>query len=76
MDGDSFGTPPEAERSVNPSARGFPEIVFLNKTGLRAGWRECAEGRRHRIIGGDARWQSRSRQKILVWAWGSGGMHS
>lgn len=39
MDGDSFGTPPEAHKSVNPSASGFPEIVFLNKTGLRAGWR-------------------------------------
>jgi membrane protease YdiL (CAAX protease family) len=39
MDGDSFGTPPEVQRPVNPSASGFPEIVFLNKTGLRAGWR-------------------------------------
>ena|SRR5271165_1666483 len=39
MDGDSFGTPPEVRRPVNPSASGFPEIVFLNKTGLRAGWR-------------------------------------
>jgi uncharacterized protein len=39
MDGDSFGTPPEARRSVNPSPSGFPAIVFLNKTGLRAGWR-------------------------------------
>jgi membrane protease YdiL (CAAX protease family) len=39
MDGDSFGTPPEAHKSVNPSPSGFPEIVFLNKTGLRAGWR-------------------------------------
>ena len=39
MDGDSFGTPPEAQRPVNPSPSGFPEIVFLNKTGLRAGWR-------------------------------------
>jgi uncharacterized protein len=39
MDGDSFGTPPEAQRPVNPAPSGFPEIVFLNKTGLRAGWR-------------------------------------
>jgi membrane protease YdiL (CAAX protease family) len=39
MDGDSFGTPPEAQGPINPSARGFPEIVFLSKTGLRAGWR-------------------------------------
>jgi membrane protease YdiL (CAAX protease family) len=39
MDGDSFGTPPEAQKSVNPPPSGFPEIVFLNKTGLRAGWR-------------------------------------
>ncbi len=39
MDGDSFGTPPETQRPANPSGSGFPEIVFLNKTGLRAGWR-------------------------------------
>jgi membrane protease YdiL (CAAX protease family) len=39
MDDQSFGTPPEPQRPVNSSASGFPEIVFLNKTGLRAGWR-------------------------------------
>ncbi|HKN74585.1 MAG TPA: type II CAAX endopeptidase family protein [Candidatus Acidoferrum sp.] len=39
MDNESFGTPPEAQRSANPSASGFPEVLFLNKTGLRAGWR-------------------------------------
>jgi membrane protease YdiL (CAAX protease family) len=39
MDDDSFGTPPAAQKTANPSASGFPEIVFLNKTGLRAGWR-------------------------------------
>jgi uncharacterized protein len=39
MDDQSFGPPPEAQKPANPSASGFPEIVFLNKTGLRAGWR-------------------------------------
>ena len=39
MGDDSFGTPSEAQKAANPSASGFPEIVFLNKTGLRAGWR-------------------------------------
>jgi len=39
MDDDSFGTPPAAQKTANPPASGFPEIVFLNKTGLRAGWR-------------------------------------
>jgi membrane protease YdiL (CAAX protease family) len=39
MDDDSFGTPPAAQKAANSSASGFPEIVFLNKTGLRAGWR-------------------------------------
>src|SRR5580704_16540439 len=39
MDCYSFCTPPEAHKSLNPSSSGFPEIVFLNKTGLRAGWR-------------------------------------
>lgn len=39
MDDQSFGTPPEPQRTVNSSPSGFPEIVFLNKTGLRAVWR-------------------------------------
>ena len=39
MDDQSFGTPTEPQRPVNSSASGFPGIVFLNKTGLRAGWR-------------------------------------
>jgi uncharacterized protein len=39
MDDDSLGTPPAAQKTANPSASGFPEIVFLNKTGLRVGWR-------------------------------------
>jgi uncharacterized protein len=39
MDDQSFGTPHEPQRPVDSSPSGFPEIVFLNKTGLRAGWR-------------------------------------
>jgi uncharacterized protein len=39
MDDQSSGTPPEPQRPVNSSTSGFPGIVFLNKTGLRAGWR-------------------------------------
>jgi uncharacterized protein len=39
MDDDSFGTSPEAQRPTNPAASGFPRVLFLNKTGLRAGWR-------------------------------------
>src|SRR5580692_5007405 len=39
MDDQSFAAPPEPQRPLNSSASGFPEIVFLNKTGLRAGWR-------------------------------------
>jgi membrane protease YdiL (CAAX protease family) len=39
MDDDSFGTPPEARKAPNPPATGFPEVLFLNRTGLRAGWR-------------------------------------
>ena len=39
MGDDSFDTPPEAQRSVEPSAIGFPGVLFLNKAGLRAGWR-------------------------------------
>jgi uncharacterized protein len=39
MDDDSFGTPPGAQKAANPSKSGFPEFLFLNKTGLRAGWR-------------------------------------
>lgn len=36
---DDIGTPREVERSSTPYASGFPGNVFLNKTGLRAGWR-------------------------------------
>jgi uncharacterized protein len=39
MDDDSFGTRPEARRALKKSATGFPEVLFLNNTGLRAGWR-------------------------------------
>jgi uncharacterized protein len=39
MDDDSFGTPPESQRALNKSASEFPGVLFLNKTGLRAGWR-------------------------------------
>jgi membrane protease YdiL (CAAX protease family) len=39
MDDDFFGTPREAERTSNPPESGFPQNLFLNKAGLRAGWR-------------------------------------
>jgi uncharacterized protein len=39
MGEDFFGTPREVERSANPPANDFPLNLFLNKTGLRAGWR-------------------------------------
>jgi CAAX protease family protein len=39
MGDDLFGTPREVERTTNSSAIGFPISLFLNKTGLRAGWR-------------------------------------
>lgn len=39
MGDDFFGTPREVERTSTASASGFPGNVFLNKTGLRAGWR-------------------------------------
>src|ERR1700734_17283 len=39
MDDDSFGTPPEAQGTPNKSASEFPVVLFLNQTGLRAGWR-------------------------------------
>jgi membrane protease YdiL (CAAX protease family) len=39
MGDDLFGTPREIERTTNPSATGFPLNLFLNKTGLRVGWR-------------------------------------
>lgn len=39
MDDDFLSTPREAERGSTPPANGFPSYVFLNKTGLRAGWR-------------------------------------
>jgi membrane protease YdiL (CAAX protease family) len=39
MGDDFFGTPREVDRTSTASASGFPGNVFLNKTGLRAGWR-------------------------------------
>jgi uncharacterized protein len=39
MEDDFFGTPREVERTSTPSANGFPGNLFLNETGLRAGWR-------------------------------------
>jgi membrane protease YdiL (CAAX protease family) len=39
MGDDFFGTPREVERTSTASASGFPGNLFLNKTGLRAGWR-------------------------------------
>lgn len=39
MDEGFFGTPREVEKSSTPSVSRFPGNLFLNKTGLRAGWR-------------------------------------
>jgi membrane protease YdiL (CAAX protease family) len=39
MDDDFLSTPREVERGSTPSATEFPNYLFLNKTGLRAGWR-------------------------------------
>jgi uncharacterized protein len=39
MDDDSSGTQPEVPKPGNPYASRYPGILFLNKTGLRAGWR-------------------------------------
>jgi membrane protease YdiL (CAAX protease family) len=39
MDDDFLSTPREVQRAPNLSASGFPGKVFLNQTGLRAGWR-------------------------------------
>jgi membrane protease YdiL (CAAX protease family) len=39
MGDDFFGTPREVERTSTASASGFPSNLFLNKTGLRTGWR-------------------------------------
>jgi len=39
MDDDFSGTPREVESTSTASASGFPGNLFLNKTGLRAGWR-------------------------------------
>jgi hypothetical protein len=39
MDDDSFGRPPEADREINSPANRFHSRLFLNETGLRAGWR-------------------------------------
>jgi membrane protease YdiL (CAAX protease family) len=39
MDDGILGTPRVADRGSAPPPNGFPALVFLNKTGLRAGWR-------------------------------------
>ena len=39
MSEEFFGAPGEANESSAHSPNGFPAYVFLNKTGLRAGWR-------------------------------------
>ena len=39
MDDDPFSTPPEAQKAPDKSAIEFPRVLFLNETGLRAGWR-------------------------------------
>ena len=39
MDDDFLGTPREVERTSAQSVTGFPGNIFLNETGLRAGWR-------------------------------------
>jgi uncharacterized protein len=39
MDDDFSGAPRIPEKSSAPPENGFPDYVFLNKTGLRAGWR-------------------------------------
>jgi membrane protease YdiL (CAAX protease family) len=39
MDDDSFGRPPEADREINSPANRLHFRLFLNETGLRAGWR-------------------------------------
>ncbi len=39
MNGDWFGTQPGPQTAADSSANGFPSNLFLNKTGLRAGWR-------------------------------------
>jgi uncharacterized protein len=39
MDDDILGTPREVDRTSAPPPNGFPAYVFLNKNGLRAGWR-------------------------------------
>ncbi len=39
MSDDSFGTQPEAQKTIDSSAGNFPGYIFYNKSGLRAGWR-------------------------------------
>ena len=39
MDDDSLGRPPEADREINSPANRLHFRLFLNETGLRAGWR-------------------------------------
>jgi membrane protease YdiL (CAAX protease family) len=44
MDDDFSGEPRITEKSSAPPDNGFPEYVFLNKSGLRAGWRLLVYG--------------------------------
>jgi membrane protease YdiL (CAAX protease family) len=39
MDDQPFSTPPGMQRTDNPSTSRLPNNLFLNETGLRAGWR-------------------------------------
>jgi hypothetical protein len=39
MDDEFFRTPPEVQQAIHPAASRFPGNVFLNKAGVRAGWR-------------------------------------
>lgn len=41
MEEQSFDNSPESKNTVRSEPSAFPAYVFLNKTGLRAGWRLC-----------------------------------
>lgn len=41
MEEPSFDKPLESNNTVRPAPSGFPAVLFLNSTGLRAGWRLC-----------------------------------
>lgn len=41
MEEPSFGMEADKERKSQTAPRGFPEYIFFNKFGLRAGWRLC-----------------------------------